>query len=430
MSKTVVILGSQWGDEGKGKIVDLITQQASVVVRFQGGHNAGHTLVLDGQKTVLHLIPAGILHDKVQCLIGQGVVVSPTALLEEIHCLEASGVNVRDKLKLSAQCPLVLPFHVAMDKARERAKGANMIGTTGRGIGPAYEDKVGRRALRLVDLKNLPEFERKLDSLLDWYNFILTGYYHENPIQKEAVMEIAREAAEQFVPILADVPSLLAAFQKNHSPIVFEGAQGALLDVDHGTYPFVTASNTTAGGVFSGSGFTPMGIHKIWGITKAYCTRVGNGPFPTELVTAEGNHLRERGVEFGATTGRPRRCGWLDLVALKRSSLINGFTGLVMTKMDVLDEMEEIKVCVAYQVNGQHIDNFPNDASVLEVVEPIYETLPGWNTSTRGITAWGHLPAQAKKYLEYISEKVGVPLAMVSTGPDRNETILLNRPFD
>ncbi|MFO1256953.1 MAG: adenylosuccinate synthase [Gammaproteobacteria bacterium] len=430
MSKTVVILGSQWGDEGKGKIVDLITQQASVVVRFQGGHNAGHTLVLDGKKTVLHLIPAGILHDKVQCLIGQGVVVSPTALLEEIRCLESNGVNVRDKLRLSAQCPLVLPFHVAMDKAREKAKGTNMIGTTGRGIGPAYEDKVARRALRLVDLKNLTEFERKLDSLLDWYNFILTGYYQENPIQKEVVMEIAVDAAQHFIPMLADVPSLLATFQKNHSPIVFEGAQGALLDVDHGTYPFVTASNTTAGGVFSGSGFTPLGIQKIWGITKAYCTRVGNGPFPTELINAEGEHLRERGVEFGATTGRPRRCGWLDLVALKRSSMINGFTGLVMTKMDVLDEMEAIQVCVAYQVNGQQIDYFPNDADVLEMVEPVYETLPGWNTSTRGITAWGNLPAEAKKYLEYISEKVAVPLAMVSTGPDRNETILLNRPFD
>lgn len=430
MSKSVVILGSQWGDEGKGKIVDLITQQAGVVIRFQGGHNAGHTLVLDGRKTVLHLIPSGILHKKVHCLIGQGVVVSPTALLEEIRCLEESGVDVRSRLQLSGQCPLVLPFHVAMDKARESAKGVDMIGTTGRGIGPAYEDKIARRALRLTDLKNLKEFERKLDAVLDWYNFILTGYYHTDAIQKADVMKIAREAADNFVPMLVDVPELLATYQKNNAPMVYEGAQGALLDIDHGTYPFVTASNTTAGGVFSGSGCNPLSIDKIWGITKAYCTRVGNGPFPTELMDDMGEHLRAEGLEFGATTGRPRRCGWLDLIALKRSAMINGFTGLVITKMDVLDKVDEIKVCVGYQVDGKRVSTFSSDASILSASEPVYETLPGWRTSTRGITTWAQLPAQAKKYLEYISEQVGVPLAMVSTGPDRNETILLNRPFD
>lgn len=425
MAKTMVILGSQWGDEGKGKIVDLLTERADTVVRFQGGHNAGHTLVIDGKKMVLHLIPSGILHPSCACYLGQGVVISPRALINEMDVLMAQGIAVDKQLKISSAATLIFPYHVAMDKARESAKGSQAVGTTGRGIGPAYEDKVARRALRVLDLFHPQQFEQKLDEVLDYYNFVLTQHYHVAPISKEEILVEAKVAQERFQHMVTDVPAQLMKDFNQDKFIVFEGAQGALLDIDHGTYPFVTSSNTTAGGVATGSGFGPRNLDEIIGVTKAYCTRVGGGPFPTELTDEIGKQLSTVGQEFGATTGRARRCGWFDAVALKRSAWLNSLTGLAITKLDVLDDLEEIKICVGYRFNDQTLDSMSADAAVLEQCQPIYESFPGWLSSTKGVKTWDELPKAAQHYLNQMSDIVGVPIVMVSTGPDRRETIQL-----
>jgi adenylosuccinate synthase len=425
MAKTMVILGSQWGDEGKGKIVDLLTEKADFVVRFQGGHNAGHTLVIDGNRMVLHLIPSGILHARVKCILGQGVVISPRALLDEMDLLISKGIPVEERLWISNAATLILPYHAALDKAREKAQGDKAVGTTGRGIGPAYEDKIARRALRVIDLFDLDKFSEKLDKLLDYHNFVLTQYYHLEPISKESIMEEAKEASLRLRDLIVDVPACLAEAYSKGKTIVFEGAQGALLDVDHGTYPYVTSSNTTAGGVATGSGFGPLNIQHIVGVTKAYCTRVGGGPFPTELHDEIGKHLSTVGKEFGATTGRPRRCGWFDAIMMRRSGILNSLSGLAITKLDVLDELPEVKICIGYQYQGKTIEVPPIDVDELERCEPIYESWPGWQTSTKGLRAWEHLPEAAKRYLTRLSELVGVPIEMISTGPDRKETMIL-----
>jgi len=425
MSKTVVVLGSQWGDEGKGKIVDLLTEKAQFVVRFQGGHNAGHTLVIDGNRMVLHLIPSGILHEGVQCILGQGVVISPQALLDEMDLLLSKGIPVFDRLKISSAATLVLPYHVALDKAREKAQGSKAVGTTGRGIGPAYEDKVARRALRMVDLLNSELFEQKLDAVLKYHNFVLTQYYQVEPIHKESILEEANKARQRLQSLIVDVPALLAKAYAQKATILFEGAQGALLDVDHGTYPYVTSSNTTAGGVATGSGFGPRYINEIIGVTKAYCTRVGGGPFPTELSDDIGQHLSKVGQEFGATTGRARRCGWFDAVAMRRSAQLNSLSFLAITKLDVMDELSEIKICTSYRYQGKVWDVPPIATEQLSECEPVYETWPGWQQSTKGIRNWDDLPVCAKKYLERLAELVGVPIGMVSTGADRRDTIML-----
>jgi adenylosuccinate synthase len=429
MGKNVVVIGTQWGDEGKGKVVDLLTERAVAVVRFQGGHNAGHTLVIGGEKTVLHLIPSGILHPDVSCLIANGVVLSPTALLDEIATLEQSGVAVRERLRISPACPLILPCHVALDAAREKARGARAIGTTGRGIGPAYEDKVGRRALRTGDLLDARRFAAKLGEVLDYHNFILQHYYQAETVDYHRVLDASMEQAAQLTPLLADITALLAEHCRQSNNVLYEGAQGALLDIDHGTYPFVTSSNTTAGGAATGTGIGPRELDYVLGITKAYSTRVGGGPFPTELHDEVGKRLAERGHEFGATTGRPRRCGWLDIVALRRSMLTNSVSGLAMTKLDVLDGLEELKLCVGYRLGGEPLDAPPNDAESLERCEPVYETLPGWIEATHGIRDYARLPGNALRYLERISELLDTPLALISTGADRADTILLRDPF-
>jgi adenylosuccinate synthase len=429
MGKSIVLLGSQWGDEGKGKIVDLLTTKATCVVRYQGGHNAGHTLVIGTQKTVLHLIPSGILHAHVHCLIGQGVGVSPTALLAEIQMLQGQGVEIKDRLWLSSAATLVLPYHVAMDKAREQAKGTQAIGTTHRGIGPAYEDKVARRAVRVCDLLDLALFQEKVIENLDYYNFILQNYYQQPPVLLEEVLTQAQNALETIKPLIADIPAQLLAYRRALANIIFEGAQGAMLDIDHGTYPFVTSSNTTVGGVPTGSGFAPTALDEVIGVTKAYCTRVGSGPFPTELTDNAGQVLAERGREFGATTGRSRRCGWFDGCAMRRSVQINGFTGLAITKLDVLDTLAEIKICVGYRYQQQHFELPPIESEVLQACQPIYETLPGWQTSTLGITDWGNLPKLAQQYLRRLETLIEVPLAMISTGPERNQTIIMREIF-
>jgi len=430
MSKNVVVLGTQWGDEGKGKIVDLLTEQASAVVRFQGGHNAGHTLVINGEKTVLHVIPSGILRDNVECLIGNGVVLSPSALLKEIAELEARGVPVRDRLKISAACPLILPYHVALDQARESRRGENKIGTTGRGIGPAYEDKVARRGLRLGDLRHPKRFEETLREVLDYHNHALVHYYHVPALDAEAVLEEALREGEQLLPMMADVTTMLHDYRKTQAKILFEGAQGSLLDIDHGTYPFVTSSNTTAGGTATGSGFGPLYLDYVLGITKAYTTRVGSGPFPTELFDAVGARLAERGHEFGATTGRPRRCGWFDAVALRTAVNINSVSGLCLTKLDVLDGLDEISICIGYQdAAGNPVAN-PIDAYDYDDLEPVYETVPGWQESTVGAKTLDVLPAAARDYIKRIEDLVGAPIDIISTGPDREETIVLRNPFD
>ncbi len=427
MGKNIVILGSQWGDEGKGKIVDLLTPQADAVVRYQGGHNAGHTLVLNGKKTVLHLIPSGILHPKVQCFIGQGVVISPKALLMEISELEKQGVEVKKALKISSGAPLILPFHIALDQAQEKAKGKQAIGTTGRGIGPAYEDKIARRGLRVCDLEDMDVFKEKVKALLEYYNVILTQYYQSQPVDLEQVMLEIEETRDLLLSLACDTRIALHEIRVKGGHIIFEGAQGAMLDIDHGTYPFVTSSNTTAGGVAGGAGFGPKFLDEIVGVTKAYCTRVGSGPFPTELHDQAGEQLAKIGREVGATTGRPRRCGWFDVCLMRRSQEINSLTSLAITKLDVLDSFEAIKICTAYELDGKKIDYPPVQSEAFARCTPIYETLPGWQSPTKGATQWKQLPELAQQYLKRLSELVGLPISLVSTGPDRAETMIVNQ---
>ena len=429
MGKNVVVLGTQWGDEGKGKIVDLLTEEVAHVARFQGGHNAGHTLVIEGQKTVLHLIPSGILHDNVTCLIGNGVVLAPDALLKEISELEEQGVSVREKLKLSPACPLILPYHVALDQAREKKRGNAKIGTTGRGIGPAYEDKVSRRGLRLGDMLNVERFSEKLKEVMEYHNFALTQYYGEQALDYDRVLAESLEMAEQMKPMIHDVSDFLHCAREAGDHILFEGAQGSLLDIDHGTYPFVTSSNTTAGGTATGSGFGPLYLDYILGITKAYTTRVGSGPFPTELSCEVGEHLGVKGHEFGATTGRKRRTGWFDAVAVKHAVRVNSMSGMCLTKLDVLDGLDEVKICVGYHdANGEKL-GIPCDAEGWDAVDPIYESLPGWTDSTVGLKQFDELPENAKSYIRRLEALVGIPVDIISTGPDRVETIVLRHPF-
>jgi adenylosuccinate synthase len=427
-ARNVVVIGTQWGDEGKGKIVDWLTDRAQGVVRFQGGHNAGHTLVIGAKKTVLHLIPSGILRGSVDCYIGNGVVVSPQALVEEMDELVGAGVRgVEARLLVSEACPLILPYHVALDHAREAAK---KIGTTGRGIGPAYEDKVARRALRLQDLLHPERFAAKLQALLEYHNFVLQNYYRQPAIDYRRTLDETLALAPRLAPLVADVPRALYHANKAGKNLLFEGAQGALLDIDHGTYPFVTSSNCVAGAAAAGAGIGPMHLHYVLGITKAYSTRVGEGPFPTELSDDVGERLRQRGQEFGATTGRPRRTGWFDAAALKRSIQINGVSGLCITKLDVLDGADTLKICVGYRIEGQMSEILPVGAEELERCEPVYEELPGWKESTVGIKSHGALPRGARDYLQRIEALAGVPIDLISTGPERDETIVLRHPFD
>lgn len=430
MGKNIVILGSQWGDEGKGKIVDMLMEDASVAVRFQGGHNAGHTLVIDGQKTILRLVPSGILHSHVQCLIGNGVVLSPTALLEEIEELESRQISVTERVRISDACVLILPYHIALDRAREQAKGKTAIGTTGRGIGPAYEDKVARRAIRFGDLFDAKRLSAKLEEVLNYHNFILEHYHKHEPIPHRELLNNLLMMVPKLSPMRADIAALIAEYREEGKNILFEGAQGTLLDVDHGTYPFVTSSNTIAGAACVGAGFGPTAANYILGITKAYTTRVGSGPFPTELHDEVNKHLAERGNEFGSVTGRPRRCGWLDLAALRRSVQLNGFSGLCVTKLDVLDGLSKIKVCVSYRLRGKECLYPPLESDLFAECEPVYEELPGWSESTNRIRDFSHLPVNAQKYLLYIEERLGVPIDIVSTGVDRSDTILLRNPFE
>ncbi len=434
--RNVVVVGTQWGDEGKGKVVDWLTPHAQAVVRFQGGHNAGHTLVIKGVKTALQLIPSGVMRDGVACYIGNGVVLDPTHLLSEIERLEKAGVEVRSRLYISESCPLILPFHVEVDKAREalrESSGSGKIGTTGKGIGPAYEDKVARRALRVQDLKHPERFAHKLKELLALHNFALNGYLNSNALEFQPIYDQAMKMAEVLRPMMADVGYMLHKAHLAGQNILFEGAQGTLLDIDHGTYPYVTSSNCVAGNAAAGAGVGPQMLHYMLGITKAYTTRVGSGPFPTELEWEKegtvGYHLSTVGQEKGTVTGRARRCGWLDAAALKRSIIINGITGLCMTKLDVLDGLAEVKVCVGYELNGQIVDILPLDADEIEACKPVFETFPGWTETTAGITQWDALPLNARRYLERVQAITGAPIAMVSTGPDRDHTILLQHPY-
>ncbi len=438
MSKrNLVVVGTQWGDEGKGKIVDLLTDKVKAVVRFQGGHNAGHTLVINGHKTVLHLIPSGILREHVECFIGNGVVLAPDALEKEVNQLEVSGVVVKSRLKISEACPLILDYHVALDQARERARGSQAIGTTGRGIGPAYEDKVARRGLRAGDLKNMASFKQTLASVMQYHNFMLEHYYQAPAVSFDEVWAKCEHYASLIVPMLADIPALIAEYNQAGQNLLFEGAQGTLLDIDHGTYPFVTSSNTTSGGAATGAGIGPNQLDYVLGITKAYATRVGGGPFPTELVysvaedqgDAIGKELGQRGREFGATTGRQRRCGWFDAVALRRSAQINGLNGLCLTKLDVMDTLEEVHICTAYLYQGEQIDLPPASAEEYAQCEPVYTAMPGWQCSTVGISSWDDLPKQAQDYIRFLEQQVGVPVAILSTGPDRMETLILEDVF-
>ena len=430
MGKNVVVVGTQWGDEGKGKIVDLLTDRAAAVVRFQGGHNAGHTLVIDGKKTVLHLIPSGILRDGVSCLIGNGVVLALDALIEEADALVASGVPVFERLKISPNCPLILPSHAALDLAREKAKGSAAIGTTGRGIGPAYEDKVSRRALKVSDLFVRENFAAKLGEVLDYHNFLLKNYFRAEPVDFAQTLDDSLRAAEVIAPITADVTQILQDLADKGESILFEGAQGTFLDIDHGTYPFVTSSNTVAAAASTGTGIGPRNLDYILGIVKAYTTRVGAGPFPTELFDAQGQHLARVGAEFGATTGRPRRCGWFDAVALRRSIINSSVSGLCVTKLDVLDELETIQICVGYQIDGEPIPGVPVVVDRFADVEPVYEEHPGWQASTVGVTEFDDLPEEARSYLARIEELAGVPVDIISTGPDRDQTIIKQHPFE
>jgi adenylosuccinate synthase len=434
--RNVVVVGTQWGDEGKGKVVDWLTDHAQAVVRFQGGHNAGHTLVIHGVKTALQLIPSGIMREGVACYIGNGVVLDPTHLLGEIERLEAMGLQVRSRLFISESCPLILPFHVAVDRAREalrESSGVGKIGTTGKGIGPAYEDKVARRALRVQDLKHPQRFAKKLHELLALHNVALSGYLRAEPLEFQPIFDHAMQVAEHIKPMMADVGYALYQAHQKGAHLLFEGAQGTLLDIDHGTYPYVTSSNCVAGNAAAGSGVGPDLLHYILGITKAYTTRVGSGPFPTELDMdtpgTVGHHLSSVGLERGTVTGRPRRCGWLDAALLKRSAIINGLSGLCITKLDVLDGLPEIQMCVGYSLHGKTIDILPLDEDDIVACEPIYESFPGWSSITAGITQWDQLPPNARRYLERIQALIGVPIAMVSTGPDRDHTILRKHPY-
>jgi len=430
MGKNVVVVGTQWGDEGKGKIVDLLTQDAQVVVRYQGGHNAGHTLKINGEKTVLRLIPSGMLRTHVQCYIGNGVVLSPQALLDEIKELEKKGVDVRNRLHISQACPLILPCHVALDKARELHKGNAAIGTTGRGIGPAYEDKIARRALKVSDLLHRERFISKLTELLQYHNFMLTNYYQQPAVSLESILEESLVWAEELRPMVTDVTTCLHDHRQQGDAILFEGAQGVYLDIDHGTYPFVTSSNTCVGSVVNGAGFGPRYLDYVLGITKAYTTRVGGGPFPTELSDDIGKRLAEKGNEFGAVTGRPRRCGWFDAVLLKRSIELNSLTGLCLTKLDVLDGLDTIRIAVAYQdASGRHLTRPPQAAEDFECLQPVYEDLPGWHESTADVTTLSELPANALAYIKRIEAILDVPVDMLSTGPERDSTIILRDPF-
>jgi adenylosuccinate synthase len=433
MNKNVVVIGTQWGDEGKGKIVDWLTDHAQGVVRFQGGHNAGHTLVIGGRQTVLHLIPSGFLRPDVACYIGNGVVISPQALLDEVDMLENAGVDVRGRLRISEACPLILPCHIALDNARETAKGLEKIGTTGRGIGPAYEDKVARRAVRLQDLFHRDRFAAKLGEMLDYHNFVLKNYFQAPVVDFQQTMDDTLALADRIKPMMADVPQLLFEANRAGHNLLFEGAQGTLLDIDHGTYPFVTSSNCIAGAATTGSGVGPQMLHYVLGITKAYSTRVGSGPFPTELDNDVGRHLAKRGNEFGATTGRPRRCGWFDAAALKRSIQINGVSGLCVTKLDVMDGVETLRLGVGYRLSGREGNEIrsilPVGADELACCEPIYEEMPGWAESTVGIKDFEKLPFPAQAYLKRVEEVCEVPIDMISTGPDRQETIVLRHPF-
>lgn len=430
MGKSVVILGAQWGDEGKGKIVDLLTDRVKYVVRYQGGHNAGHTLIINGEKTVLRLIPSGILRNNVTCLIGNGVVLSPSALMQEMGELESRGINVRERLLISEACPLILPYHIAMDQAREAALGKNKIGTTGRGIGPAYEDKVARRGLRVGDLFDKTTFAEKLKTILEYYNFQLVHYYKAEAVDYQKTLDEVLAVADIITGMVADVTTILDQARKNGDNILFEGAQGTMLDIDQGTYPFVTSSNTTAGGVSTGSGFGPRHIDYVLGIVKAYCTRVGGGPFTTELFDDVGAEIARKGNEFGAVTGRPRRCGWFDAVAIRRAIQVNSISGFCMTKLDVLDGFDEVKICVAYKMpNGEVVEYAPLAAKDWEGVEPIYEVMPGWKENTFGVTDVNKLPENTRNYIKRIEEVTGVPVSILSTGPDRVETMILQDPF-
>jgi adenylosuccinate synthase len=430
MGKSVVVLGSQWGDEGKGKIVDMLMEQASIAVRFQGGHNAGHTLIIDGQKTILRLIPSGILHSHVQCLIGSGVVLSPTALLEEIGELEGRGMPVVPRLHISDGCVLILPYHVALDRARETAKGKSAIGTTGRGIGPAYEDKVARRAIRFGDLFDEKRLSTKLEEVLSYHNFVLQHYHGHEPIEFHSLFDNLLLMVPRLKPMRADVAALLAQYRDEGKNMMFEGAQGTLLDVDHGSYPYVTSSNTVAGAASVGSGYGPRHLNYILGITKAYTTRVGSGPFPTELNDEVAKHLATRGNEFGSVTGRPRRCGWLDMVALHRSIQLNSFSGLCITKLDILDGLPAIKVCIGYRLHGKEVMYPPLESDLFAECEPIYQAFPGWTESTARIKKFSDLPKNAQAYLLHIEELAGVPIDIISTGSDRKDTIVLRNPFE
>jgi adenylosuccinate synthase len=430
MGKNVVVIGAQWGDEGKGKIVDLLTDRAVAVARFQGGHNAGHTVVIDGEKTVLHLIPSGILREGVLCLIGNGVVLCPAALFREITALEHRGVPARERLLISEACALILPYHEKLDQAREQNRGKAAIGTTGRGIGPAYEDKIARRGLRVSDLRNPNRFAEKLEEVLDYHNFVLTGYHKTEPLDYRKVLDETMAMAAELLPMVTDVTNVLHKIHDEGGDILFEGAQGMLLDIDHGTYPFVTSSTTTSGGAVTGTGMGLMNFHYVLGITKAYTTRVGSGPFPTELFNETGEHLASRGQEFGATTGRPRRCGWFDAVTLKRSARINDISGLCITKLDVLDGLESIRICTGYEINGEISSIPPLSADGFDGCIPLYEEIAGWQGSTSGLKSYRELPENARAYLSRIEELTAIPVDIISTGADRNDTIILRNPFD
>ncbi len=431
MAKNVVVVGTQWGDEGKGKIVDWLTEHAQGVVRFQGGHNAGHTLVINGQTTALQLIPSGIMRPGVSCFVGNGVVLSVPDLLREIDKLEEAGVEVASRLRVSEACPVILPYHVAIDLAREAKRGDAKIGTTGKGIGPAYEDKVSRRAIRVADLMNRQRFAEKLRENLDLHNHVLVNYLNAAPVDYQKTLDEALETAERLRPMVADVSSELYQAYHNGGNILFEGAQGSMLDVDHGTYPFVTSSNCVAGNASAGSGVGPNMLHYILGITKAYTTRVGSGPFPSELPTdvGVGQHLATKGMEFGTVTGRARRCGWFDAALLKRSVQINGVSGICLTKLDVMDGIESVKLCVGYELDDKKIDIFPVGAEDAARCKPIYEEMPGWSESSLGVQSFDALPANARAYIRRVEELIGVPIDMVSTGPDREETLVLRHPF-
>jgi len=429
VNKNVVVIGAQWGDEGKGKIVDLLTDRVAGVVRFQGGHNAGHTLVINGHKTILRLIPSGILHDGVTCFIGNGVVLSPKALFEEMAELQRAGIDVPQRLRISEACPLILPHHVALDQAREAAMGKAKIGTTGRGVGPAYEDKVARRAIRVQDLFARERFASKLGEVLDYHNFVLRNYFKADTIDFQQTLDEALAFAERLQPMVADVSAEVNGLIRAGKRLLFEGAQAALLDIDHGTYPFVTSSNCLAGQACAGVGIGPQNLHYVLGVAKAYATRVGSGPFPTELDNEVGEHLRVKGNEYGSVTGRPRRCGWFDAAGLRRVVDLNGISGLCITKLDVLDGLDTVRVAVGYKVRGERRDILPVGAEALAICEPVYEEYPGWKESTYGVKTFEDLPKNAQAYLRRLEVLVGAPIAIISTGPDRSETIILENPL-